>query len=81
MKILKDKKQLFNALIFAVCTLIILFQNQFITNRLITILLIIISVFGIIYSVYNSEIKKLPKTIIIALYILFLIIYFVIEFL
>lgn len=81
MRILKNKKQLFNALIFSVCTLVILFQNQFITNRLITILLIIISVFGIIYSVYNSEIKKLSKTIIIALYVLFLIIYFVIEFL
>gem|GEM_PF-4969726 len=66
-----------NPWIFAIGNLIITFQKYFISNSVISGVITSISVLGIIYAVYTSNMSHKAKTSIIALYILFLMIYFI----
>lgn len=69
-----------NPWIFAIGTFLIISHKHFITDKILSLSITIISVLGIIYAIYTSDMGQKSKIAIIALYILFLIIYCVLLF-
>lgn len=73
-------QSILNPIIFAVCTVVILFLNKFIQNRMLSIPITVVAILGLVYAVYKSDMKKAAKRIIIGLYIAFLVLVFIFEF-
>ena len=64
-----------NSWIFFTCTIVLILINTFIKSKFISIPIYLVAILGIIYSMYNSNIKKKTKWILIGLYVLCLILH------
>ena len=58
----------------------IITQDWFTTNKIVSACVIIIASIGILFSLHKSTMSKTPKLIINGLYIIALIIYFVVSY-
>lgn len=66
--------------LFLICTLMILTQDWFITNKIASAGVMIIASVGILFSFHKSDMSKTPKLIISGLCIIALITYFVVSY-
>lgn len=66
--------------LFLICTLMIITQDWFITNKIASAGVMIIASVGILFSLHKSDMSKTPKLIISGLCIIALITYFVVSY-
>lgn len=68
-----------NRAIFFICNIILLFKEQLIANRNVSLLLTIVCVIGIVYAVYRNDTKPISKVVVIGLYVVYAILYFLLK--
>ena len=68
-------------ILFFICNMMFLLQHYYITNKILSFIIPIVSVAGIIYSLQQSSMKTRYKFIISAIYFFALIIYFIFTYL
>lgn len=68
-------------ILFLISNFIIILQSQFITNRNISLIIMIAAVLGVIFSLFKSQIRDKYKYIFSGLYVLVLAIYFLLVYL
>ena len=66
-----------NSWIFLICNIALLFKEHFTSDRVVSLSVTLICVIGIIYTVCKSITRPISKTVIIILYMIYLIICFV----